>query len=51
VVPAITGSYEPLWDVRRDGQQFVMVRQTGADHREQFLVLNWQRRWREGLAP
>ena len=51
VVAAITGSYEPLWDVRRDGQQFVMVRQLGADQREQFLVLNWQRRWREGAVP
>ena len=49
VVPAITGLYEPLWDVRRDGQQFVMVRQLGVEQREQLLVLNWERRWREGM--
>ena len=49
VVPAITGLYEPLWDVRRDGQQFVMVRQLGAEQREQLLVLNWERQWREGM--
>ncbi len=46
-VPAINAIYEPLWDVRRDGQQFVMVRQVGAERREQFLVLDWERRWRE----
>ena len=46
-VPAVTAIYEPLWDVRRDGQQFVMVRQVGAERREQFLVLDWERRWRE----
>ena len=50
VVPAITGLYEPLWDVRRDGQQFVMVRQLGAEQREQLLVLNWERRWREAMT-
>ncbi len=46
VVPAIKAPYEPLWDVRRDGQQFVMVRQAGAVVSEQLLVLNWQDRWR-----
>ncbi|MBL0169829.1 MAG: serine/threonine-protein kinase [Gemmatimonadaceae bacterium] len=46
VVPSITGLYEPLWDVRRDGKQFVMVRQSNAGRREQLLVLNWQQRWR-----
>ncbi len=50
VVPAITGLYEQLWDVRRDGQQFVVVRQLGAERREQFLVLNWEQRWREAMT-
>ncbi len=49
VVPSITAPYEALWDVRSDGQRFVMVRASGGEQREQFLVLNWERRWREGM--
>ena len=49
VVPSVSAPYEPLWDVRPDGQQFVMVRQKVADQRKQLLVLNWESRWREGV--
>ena len=47
VVPSVSALYEPLWDVRPDGRQFVMVRQVGADMREQLLVRNWESRWRD----